>query len=70
MANINVDGNHYDLDQLSAEAKAKVASLQFVDNELQRLNAQIAVFQTARMGYLTALKKELATLSPAAAKLQ
>ncbi len=59
MPNINIDGKDYDLDQLSAEAKSQLASLQFVDNELQRLNAQSAVLQTARMAYSKALNDAL-----------
>ena len=59
MPNINIDGKDYDLDQLSAEAKAQLASLQYVDNELQRLNAQSAVLQTARMAYSKALSDAL-----------
>jgi hypothetical protein len=34
-------------------------SLQFVDQELQKLNAQAAVLQTARIAYANALKDEL-----------
>jgi hypothetical protein len=34
-------------------------SLQYVDQELQKLNAQAAVFQTARMAYAEALKEAL-----------
>lgn len=59
MATVTVDGKEYDLDKLSKEAKAQLASLQFVDAELQRRNAQIAVLQTARANYLAALKKTL-----------
>lgn len=46
---IKIDDIDYDPDQLSDEAKAQLASLQFVDAELQRLNAQAAVLQTARI---------------------
>lgn len=59
MPNINIDGKDYDLDQLSEEARSQLASLQFVDNELQRLNAQSAVLQTARMAYSKALNDAL-----------
>lgn len=62
MANLVVDGKSYDLDKLSAEARGQVVSLQFVDAELQRLNAMIAVFQTARNGYINALKPHLDAL--------
>ena len=58
---INIDNKDYELDTLSEETKAQLASLQFVDAELQRLNAQTAVLQTARMAYAKALNEALTT---------
>ena len=40
MANIKIDGKDYDTDTFSDEAKATVVSLQFVQSELQKANAQ------------------------------
>ena len=48
-----------DTDKLSDEAKNQLVSLQYVDQELQKLNAQAAVLQTARMAYAEALKEAL-----------
>lgn len=59
MTTIKIDDKDYDLDKLSDEVKNQLASLQFVDNELQRLNAQAAVLQTARVAYANALKELL-----------
>lgn len=59
MSLIKINDKEYELEQLSEEAKNQLASLQFVDAELQRLNAQIAVYQTARMAYANALKEVL-----------
>ena len=59
MPTIRIDEKEYDLDQLSQNAKGQLASLQFVDNELARLQAQIAAMQTARMAYANALKASL-----------
>ena len=59
MANITIDGKEYDIDDLSPSAKEQVASLQFANNEIQRLTAQLAVFKTAQIAYSTALKNEL-----------
>ena len=59
MPTIKIDEKDYDLDTLSEEAKAQLTSLQFVDQELARLNAQVAVFQTARIAYSNALKELL-----------
>ena len=44
MATITVDGTEYDSDNLSDEAKNQVVSLQFVKNEIARLQAQLAPF--------------------------
>jgi len=59
MAMINIDGKQYDFDKLSEDAKSQLNSLQFVDNELARLQAQGAVLQTARAAYAKALKEAL-----------
>ena len=56
---IKIDNRDYDLDTLSDEAKAQLQSLQFVDSELARLQAQTAVLQTARMAYAKALQAAL-----------
>lgn len=60
---IKIDDKDYDLDQLSDDAKAQLTSLQFVDAELQRLNAQAAVLQTARAAYSKALNEALPATS-------
>ena len=59
MASIKIDNMLYDIDTLSAEAKAQLQSLQFCDAELARLQAQAAVLQTARMAYSKALQAAL-----------
>ena len=60
MAAITIDNIEYDTDTFSAEAKNQLTSIQFVDSELARLNAQAAVLQTARIAYANALKEALA----------
>ena len=60
MSKVIIDEKEYKLDQLSEEAKAQLGMLQFVDTELQRLNAHIAVLQTARLGYSKSLNEALA----------
>ena len=59
MSQITIDNRPYDLDTLSDDAKAQLQSLQFVDAELARLQAQAAVLQTARMAYSKALQAAL-----------
>ena len=55
MTTITIDNVAYDLDALSAEAKAQLLSIQFVDQELARLQALAAALQTARIAYSKAL---------------
>jgi hypothetical protein len=62
MATITIDNKEYDLGKLSEEAKGQLISLQFCDQELQRLQAQAAAFQTARIAYAKALNDALTAL--------
>lgn len=59
MTTIPIDNQAYELETLSEEVKAQLVSLQFCDAELQRLQAQAAVLQTARVAYGNALKTSL-----------
>ena len=59
MTTINIDNIEYDTDKLSDDAKAQLVSLQFCDQELQRLQAKAAAIQTARMAYAKALQSAL-----------
>jgi hypothetical protein len=61
MPTIKIDDIEYDLDKLSEEAKAQLVSIQFVDQELARLQAQLAALQTARIAYAKALQEALPT---------
>lgn len=62
---ITVDGVDYALDSLSDNAKAQLANIQFVDAQIQQLNNEWAVSDTARIGYTNALKNELAKMAKA-----
>ena len=59
MPTIKIDNKEYDLDTLSDDCKAQLASIQFVEQELARLQTQAAVLQTAKAAYLQALKASL-----------
>ena len=59
---ITIDGNEYNVDNLSDQVKAEIVSLQFVEAEIQRLQAQLAAMQTARIGYANAIKTGLPAL--------
>ena len=56
MAKIIIDENEYDSENMSDDAKAQFKALQFVSNELNRLQLQSAALQTARLAYESALK--------------
>ena len=62
MTKISINNKEYDFEQLSKEAQAQVTSLQFVEAELQRLQAQEAVLRTARNAYSRTLQEELQRL--------
>tara|TARA_B100000214_G_C23820240_1_gene559289 strand:- start:96 stop:287 length:192 start_codon:yes stop_codon:yes gene_type:complete len=59
MATVTIDGNDYEYDSLSEKAKENLVSLQFVQNEIKRVEAQIAVFKTAESAYSRVLKSEI-----------
>ncbi|MDO9277499.1 MAG: DUF6447 family protein [Polaromonas sp.] len=59
MPTIKIDNIDYDIDSLTTEAKQQLQSLQFCDAELQRLQAQAAVLQTARAAYSKGLQAAL-----------
>jgi prefoldin subunit 5 len=59
MTTLKVNNVDYDMDTLSKEAKDLLVSLQFCDQELQRLQAQAAALQTARQTYVKALQAAL-----------
>jgi hypothetical protein len=54
---VTVDGVSYRLSELSEEAQAQVTNLQYVDKLMGELNAQLAVYQTARNAYQNALQQ-------------
>jgi len=56
---INIDGKEYELEDMSDKAKELLANVQFVDSQIQQLNNEWAVSDTARIGYARALNAEL-----------
>lgn len=56
---IDIDGTEYLLSDLSESAKNFVAHIRFVDAQIQQLNNEWAVADTARIGYTNALRAEL-----------
>ena len=56
---ITIDGEEHLISELSDKAKEQLVNLQFVDAQIQQLNSEWAVADTARIGYTHALKNEL-----------
>lgn len=56
---IKIEDKEYELDSLSAEARAQLANIRFVDQELARLQATMGALRTAREVYVNALKAAL-----------
>ena len=61
MPTIKIDNVDYDTDTLSNEARAQLINMQFCDQELARLQAQAAAYQTARQAYAKAPQAALPT---------
>ena len=59
MPKITVDGIEYNSEDLTDNGKAQLASLQFLEVQMTKLQNEIAVFQTAKSAYVAALKAEL-----------
>ncbi len=59
MATIKIDDKDYDLDTLSDDAKAQLASIQAVERRLAQVREETAILQTARAAYGNALKSLL-----------
>ena len=59
MPKITIDGIEYNSEDLTQNGKAQLASLQFLEVQMTKLQNEIAVFQTAKSAYVAALKAEL-----------
>ena len=58
-AKLNFNGKEYTIADLSDEAKAPVQNLRVAEGEVKRLNAQVAITQTAINAYKQALQNAL-----------
>ena len=59
MEKTTIDNIEYDLANASDEAKAQIANLQFVNEQLLQRNNELQIAETAKIGYSRALKREL-----------
>ncbi|MCR9140231.1 MAG: DUF6447 family protein [Alphaproteobacteria bacterium] len=59
MPKITIDDIDYHTEDLSENGKAQLASLQFLEQQMEKLKNEYAVYQTAHVAYAQALKAEL-----------
>lgn len=59
MPKITIDGIEYNTEDLTDNGKAQLASLQFLEMQMNKIKSEIAVYQTARKSYISFLKSEL-----------
>ena len=65
MTTIKIDDKEYETEFLSTEAKQQLQMLTISDSEIKRLQAQLAIAQTARNAYLRALGEAVKPAVPA-----
>ena len=65
MPKIKLDDVEYDTEDMSDNAKAQLASLQFNEAHINRLKNELAIADTAKIAYVNALKRELETADDA-----
>ena len=56
---IQINNVEYNLGDLSENAQGQLRGLQIAENEMKRLNGQLALAQTARNAYMQALQADL-----------
>ncbi len=56
---IKLDDGEYEVENLSDQAKAYIATLQFTDTRLEELTNTRALLQRAKNSYMDSLKKEM-----------
>jgi len=59
MAKITIDGQEYDTENFSDEARKQLAAIQFLDRKIMELQTEVAALQTARSSYGKALLQQL-----------
>ena len=59
MPKITIDNIDYNTEDLTENGKAQLASLQFLEVQLQKIRNEMAVYQTAQRTYVAALKAEI-----------
>lgn len=56
---VTIDSTEYNVADLSENARNQLTNLRVTDAEIEKLKQQLAIYQTARTAYASALKAEL-----------
>ncbi|KZY36454.1 hypothetical protein A3731_41050 [Roseovarius sp. HI0049] len=56
---VTIDGKEYALDSLSEAARTQLANVRITDQEITRLERQLAITRTARQSYARSLSEKL-----------
>jgi hypothetical protein len=59
MPKITIDNIEYNTEDLTENGNAQLASLQFLEGQMQKVRQEMAVYQTAHSAYLQGLKDEI-----------
>ena len=59
---LTFDGKEYSIEDLSEGAKQQILNIQFVDERIQQINNELAIADTARIGYSRAIKNEVSKI--------
>ena len=59
MPKIKLDDIEYNTEDLTEKGKANLASLQFLEGQMNKMRNEMAVYQTAQRTYVAVLKAEI-----------
>jgi hypothetical protein len=59
MPKVTIDAIEYHTEDLTESGQAQLASLQFLESQVQKIQQEMAVYQTAQRTYVAVLKAEI-----------
>ena len=59
MPKVTVDDIEYNTEDLTENGRATLASLQFLESQMQQMRNEMAVYRVAQLSYIAALKVEI-----------
>ncbi|NDE55166.1 MAG: hypothetical protein EB069_11510 [Actinobacteria bacterium] len=59
MAKVTIDGVDYDTDTMSQESRQQLEMLMMTEQKIRQMQAEVAMLQTARQAYASALRASL-----------